>query len=85
MDWIEIYNPTSNPINLAGYLNRGGLEGEGFFSDPSFDDEYLIVAPVGFMVVYCYCREDQTDLDLLSLTPLMTSFSIDADGDVLAL
>ncbi len=59
------------------------MKGEGFFFDPSFDDEYLIVAPVGFMVVYC--GEDQTDLDLPSLTPLMTSFSIDADGDVLAL
>jgi len=82
MDWIEIYNPTSNPINLAGYyLNKGGLPGEGFFFDPSFDDEYLIVAPMGFLVVYC--GEDQADLP--APTPLVTNFNIDADGDVLTL
>lgn len=82
LDWVEIYNPTSNPINLAGYyLNKGGLPGEGFFFDPSFDDEHLIVAPMGFMVVYC--GEDPADLP--SPTPLVTTFNINADGDVLTL
>jgi len=79
VDWIEIYNPTSNPINLAGYyLNKGGMPGEGFFFDPSFGDEYLIVASMGFMVVYA-------DMPAPTPTPLVTNFSIDADGDVLTL
>eukprot|EP00984_Skeletonema_dohrnii_P002063 scaffold690_cov76-Skeletonema_dohrnii-CCMP3373.AAC.3 len=79
MDWIEIYNPTSNPINLAGYyLNKGGMPGEGFFFDPSFGDEYLIVASMGFMVVYA-------DMPAPTATPLVTNFSVDADGDVLTL
>jgi hypothetical protein len=74
-DWIEIYNPTTTAINLAGYYLT---DEEGNPTKWGFPD--LELAGGGYLVVFA-SGKDRTD----PAAPLHTNFELNKDGEYLAL
>jgi hypothetical protein len=73
-DWLELYNPTSNTVDLAGHYltdDRDNLTRWQFPEDTS------LMAPSTFLVVWCDDDEEQEGLH--------ANFRLDGDGEFLAL
>lgn len=78
-DWIEIHNPTGEPLSLAGYH---------LTDDPEIPDRYSFPAdasiPAGdYLVVFASNKEEPDYRDLRG--NLHTDFSLDGGGEYLAL
>jgi hypothetical protein len=80
-DWIEIYNPTQQAINLAGWHltdNAGNLDKWTFPASPQ-----SILDPGEYLVVFASGQPTETYVDPAGY--LHTDFELDADGEYLAL
>lgn len=71
-DWIELYNPTDQPVSLKNY----------FLTDDFFDIEKwafpdTTIAPNGFLLIWADNDDEEG--------PLHTSFSLSNDGEELAI
>jgi autotransporter-associated beta strand protein len=73
-DWIEIYNPTSSPINL---LNYSLTDNANDLNQWQFPD--VTIGPNQFLVVFADSKNIKTGSEL------HTNFSISNDGEYLAL
>ena len=73
-DWIELYNPTSQELNLSGLYLTDDLDNltKWQFS-PS--DQYIL--PNGYMLIWCDNDESQGSLH--------TNFKLSSDGEILVL
>ena len=70
-DWIELYNPTNQSVNLSGlFLVEGADQWQ-------FPDTMSIIPPGGFLLVWCDDDEFQG--------PLHTNFKLSTDGEEIAL
>ncbi|HNS20845.1 MAG TPA: lamin tail domain-containing protein [Sedimentisphaerales bacterium] len=74
-DWIEIYNPTSETMNLEGWFLTDKLDDLAKWRFPAVE-----LAPGGYLVVFASGRNLQDPAG-----ELHTSFSLQADGESLAL
>jgi hypothetical protein len=74
-DWIEIYNPTSAPVNLQGWRLTG---------DPGDLNQWVfpstVIAPDDFLVVFASGKNRAS-----SGSQLHTNFRLSSDGEFLAL
>ena len=70
-DWIELYNPTNQSVNLAGlFLVEGADQWQ-------FPDTMSVIPSRGFLLVWCDDDEFQG--------PLHTNFKLSTDGEEIAL
>ena len=83
-DWVEIYNTTSVPLDIAGYTLQAysypfvaGDIAEKSFSITSVSDVNTIVEPHGHLIVWCDGKE--------SVTALHAPFKLSNDTTVLVL
>lgn len=70
-DWIELYNPTSEAINLAGYGLSDTAANPFFWVFPEFS-----IAPGAHVIIWC-SDKNRTDPSL----PLHTNFKISSAGE----
>jgi hypothetical protein len=80
-DWIEIHNPTSEPIDLAGWHltdNPTNLDKWTFPSSPQ-----SILDPGEYLLVFASSQLTETYVDPAGF--LHTDFALSADGEYLAL
>ncbi|MBN1180939.1 MAG: CotH kinase family protein [Bacteroidales bacterium] len=76
-DWIEIYNASNKPINIAGLYLTDDLSIPARFVIPDGMPEQTTIQPNGFTVIWA---DDDT-----SQGPLHTNFKLDNDREQLAL
>ena len=70
-DWIELYNPTNQMINLSGlFLVEGADQWQ-------FPDTMNIIQPEDFLLIWCDDNETQG--------PLHTNFKLSMDGEQIVL
>ena len=74
-DWIEIYNPTTSPINLDQWCLTDDADVLAKWRFPA-----VSIDPGGFMLVWA-----STKNRINPATPLHTNFSLNAGGEYLAL
>lgn len=74
-DWIEIYNPTTNTVNLNGWYLTDNAANLTKWRFPATN-----LAPNGFLVVFA-----SGDNRAVPGAPLHTSFSLTGDGEYLGL
>lgn len=74
-DWIELYNPSTNAVNLAGWYLTDNLHALTKWRFPSFT-----LAPGGYGIVFA-SGKDRTN----PVAPLHTNFKLNEQGDYLAL
>lgn len=80
-DWIEIHNPTTQAINLAGWHltdNLDNLDKWTFSAVPQ-----AILDPGEYLIVFASGKSTETYID--SLGYMHTDFNLDAAGEFLAL
>ncbi|MFT7511985.1 MAG: hypothetical protein ACI9QL_001192 [Candidatus Omnitrophota bacterium] len=77
-DWIEIYNPDTNAIQLAGWHLTDDASTLTKWAFPS-----VVLAPGDFLVVFASGKDEQPYLDPAG--NLHTNFRIDQTGEYLAL
>jgi hypothetical protein len=76
-DWIEIYNPTDQDIDLSGYGFTNDIKHHAFRY--TFPDG-TVLHPGEYLVLYCTGGTDQSDND-----PFCTGFNLSASGETLFL
>ena len=70
-DWIELYNPTNQIVNLSGlFLIEGADQWQ-------FPDTMSIIQPGDFLLIWCDDNETQG--------PLHTNFKLSMDGEQILL
>jgi len=74
-DWIEIFNPGTNTVNLNGWFLTDSTNNLTKWRFPSVN-----LAPNGFLIVFA-SGKNRTN----SAAPLHANFSLNADGEYLAL
>ena len=70
-DWIELYNPTNQSVNLSGLFLVEGTD------QWQFPDTMSLIPPGGFLLVWCDDDEFQG--------PLHTNFKLSTDGEEIVL
>ena len=70
-DWIELYNPTNQSVNLSGLFLVEGTD------QWQFPDTMSLIPPGGFLLVWCDEDEYQA--------PLHTNFKLRTDGEEIVL
>lgn len=78
-DWIEIYNPEAEPLSLAGYHLTDDVETPDKFTF----QEGAVIPGGGYLVVFASGNEVPNYTDASG--NIHTNFSLDGDGDYLAL
>jgi hypothetical protein len=78
-DWIEIHNPGAEPLNISGYHLTDDVEIPEKFT---FPDGAMILGG-GYLVVFASGSDEPNYTDASG--NLHTNFSLDGDGDYLAL
>ena len=78
-DWIEIHNPEAEPLSLLGYHLTDDVEIPDKFTFP----EGAMIPGGGYLVVFASGSEEPNYTDASG--NLHTNFSLDGDGDYLAL
>jgi len=73
-DWIEIYNPTSEPVALGGWYLTDNIDNLGKWKFP----DGVVIRPRAFLIVFASGKD-------LTGSELHTYFQLDADGGYLAL
>ncbi|MBM4027440.1 MAG: hypothetical protein FJ280_18845, partial [Planctomycetes bacterium] len=76
-DWVEIYNPGSQTVDMAGMYLTDDLERPTQWRVPANVPHLTRIAPKGYLVIWL--DGDTAD------TGLHASFALDADGDRIAL
>ena len=77
VDWVEIWNPTEEAIDLSGYGFTNDLKHHQFrYRFP----EGTILQPGEYLVLYCTGGTEQSDSD-----PFCTGFNLSASGELLFL
>jgi hypothetical protein len=51
-DWIEVYNPTSAAVNIAGWYISDTLDFSIFHRIPSYDPETTLIPAGGFLILW---------------------------------
>ena len=74
-DWIELYNASSNAVNLAGWYLTDDFNDLTQWAFPSTN-----IAAKGFLIVFASAKDR-----VVAGAPLHTSFSLDDEGEYLAL
>ena len=74
-DWIEIYNPDAAPVNLAGWFLTDNITLKNKWQFPA-----LTLPAGGYLIVWA-SNENRRD----PAKALHTNFTLDADGEYLAL
>ena len=74
-DWIEVYNPDSSPVNLAGWYLTNSASSKTKWQFPA-----VTLNPGAYLIVFA---SDENRRD--PAKPLHTNFTLDADGGYLAL
>ncbi|TWT78239.1 CotH protein [Posidoniimonas polymericola] len=80
-DWIEIYNPTSEPINLAGWHLTDRANNLDKWTFPSAPQSLL--GPGDYLVVFASGQDTETYIDPAGYLHL--DFSLSAGGEFLGL
>lgn len=80
-DWIEIYNPTAQTVNLAGWHLTDEASNLDKWTFPALAQSVL--SPGEFLIVFASGQLVENHVD--SLGYLHTDFSLSADGEYLAL
>jgi hypothetical protein len=75
-DWIEIYNPNNESVDIAGYLLTDNLSSPSLASLP-FGFSETIIPPNGFVVIWCDGTPDQG--------PLHVGFKLSGSGEEIGL
>ena len=78
-DWIEIHNPQAEPLSLWGYHLTDDVEIPDKFTFP----EGAMLSGGGYLVVFASGKDEPGYTDASG--NLHTNFSLDGDGDYLAL
>lgn len=71
-DWIELYNPTSEDIDLAGYFLSDDLDSLTKFQFPN-DERVSTIPASGYLIIWV-----DNDIDKYGLH---ASFKLDQDGE----
>ena len=74
-DWIEIHNPDSTPVNLAGWHLTDRASSPDRWTFPA-----VVIPPKGFLLVWASDKNRA-----VAGSPLHTNFRLDAGGEYLAL
>lgn len=77
-DWVELYNPSAVPVNLAGYSLSDAPTAPGQWVFPSG----VAIAPGGFLVVRC---DPTTPASTTNSATLNTGFGLNSEGDAACL
>lgn len=77
-DWVEIYNPSAVPANLAGFSLSDSPSLPGRWVFPSG----VTIPPAGFLVVRC---DPNNAASLTNGAVLNTGFGLDSSGDAMCL
>nr|MBA3485050.1 lamin tail domain-containing protein [Pirellulales bacterium] len=80
-DWIELYNPTQQTINLAGWRLTDDAQNLDKWTFPAFTQS--ILEPGEYLVVFASGQLTETYVDPSGY--LHTDFQLSADGEYLAL
>ena len=73
-DWLEIANPTTEPLDLSGYGLTDGLAAD---EEPWIIPNGTVVLPGKFLLIWCDEDEDQGSFH--------ASFKLSADGETVSL
>ena len=73
-DWLELYNPTANAVDLAGFYLTDDRDD---LTQWEFPEETNPLEPGAYLLVWCDDDEDQEGLH--------TTFKLDGDGEFLAI
>ena len=76
-DWIELYNTTSEPIDVAGMYLSDNLEKPTKYQIESDDNASTLIEPYGHLIVWA----DK----LMTFTQLHASFKLDTEGGYVVL
>ena len=77
VDWVEIFNPTDEDIDLSGYGFTNDLKHHQFrYRFP----EGTVLKPGEYLVLYCTGGTERSDSD-----PFCTGFNLSASGEMLFL
>ena len=76
-DWIELFNTTTEPIDVAGMYLSDNLNKLTKYQIPNRDDINTIIAPYGHLIIWADKLE--------TMTQLHTSFKLAAEGGHIAL
>ena len=71
-DWIELYNTTSSPVNVAGMFLTDNLESQEKYQIPASETVNTIIPPHGYLIVWA----DKLD----PVMNIHTNFKLDAEG-----
>ena len=77
-DWIELYNPGSDTVDLAGCWLSPRQDNPRLFQIPAYDQPSTRIAPGSYMVLWCDGNEGGE-------TQLHLPFRLDAQGGTLTL
>ncbi len=80
-DWIEIHNPTSQPINLAGWHLTDEADNLDKWTFPSLPQS--ILDPGEYLIVFASNEDTETYVDPAGY--MHTDFALGAEGEYLAL
>jgi hypothetical protein len=80
-DWIEIHNPTSEAINLAGWHLTDEADNLDKWTFPALDQSML--EPGEYLIVFASNQDTETFVDPAGF--LHTDFALGAEGEYLAL
>ena len=85
-DWIELYNPTDEAINLIGYSLTDKIEDDDNDDDDDDDDDddlwifpNISIQPKGFLLIFASGK------DILDINELHTNFKIKSSGEIIVL
>jgi len=75
-DWIEIYNPNNNPVNVGGYFVTDILSDPTKFQIPKNDAPRTTIPSKGHLIIWCDARP---------LGPTHASFNLSKGGEQIGL
>jgi hypothetical protein len=76
-DWIELYNTTSAPVDIAGMYISDNHEKQQKYQIPTDGSVNTIIPAYGYIIIWCDKLSD--------VSQLHTTFKLEADGDELIL
>lgn len=71
-DWIELYNTTDKPVDVAGMYLSDNIDKPLKYQIPASEDVNTVIEPFGHLVIWC----DKLD----PISQLHTSFKLAAEG-----
>ncbi len=76
-DWIELYNPTDEPVDIGGFSITDDIEAPDKWTIPTAFEDETTIPPNGYLIIWADGDPEQG--------PLHTNFNLSGEGENVAL